>query len=53
MEPRTNMAPTRSFLTERMIRVAAWSGAIALAIGAFLVITHETIIEREGAPATS
>ena len=43
------MQPTRSFLTERMIRVAAWSGAIALAVGAFLVITHETIIEREGA----
>ncbi len=43
------MQPPRSFLTERMIRVAAWSGAIALAVGAFLVITHETIIEREGA----
>ncbi len=45
----SNMTPNRSFLTERMIRVAAWSGAIALAVGAFLIITHETISEREGA----
>src|SRR3954471_18869084 len=43
------MAPTRSFLTERMIRVAAWSGAIALAVGSFLIITHERIVEGEGA----
>jgi len=42
------MPPTRSFLTKRMMRVAAWSGAIALAVGAFVLITHETIIEGEG-----
>jgi membrane-associated phospholipid phosphatase len=34
-----------------MIRVAAWSGAIALALGTFLLVTHETIGEREGAGA--
>ena len=32
-----------------MIRVAAWSGAIALAVGTFIVVTHETIVEKEGA----
>jgi len=31
-----------------MIRVAAWSGAIALALGTFLLVTQETIIEKEG-----
>lgn len=41
------MATPRSFLTDRMIRVAAWGGAIALAVGAFLVITHETIVEKD------
>lgn len=34
-----------------MIRVAAWSGAIALALGTFMLVTHETIAEREGAGA--
>jgi undecaprenyl-diphosphatase len=43
------MPPTRSFLTERMVRVAAWSGTVALAVGAFLVITHERIVEGDGA----
>ena len=38
-------------LTARMIRVAAWSGAIAFALGTFLLVTHETIAEREGAGA--
>lgn len=32
-----------------MLRVAAWSGAIALAVGTFIVVTHETIVENEGA----
>jgi undecaprenyl-diphosphatase len=32
-----------------MIRVAAWAGAIALALGTFLIITHETITEKRGA----
>jgi undecaprenyl-diphosphatase len=32
-----------------MIRIAAWSGVIALAVGAFLVVTHETVAEGEGA----
>ena len=46
----SNLPPAnRSFLSERTIRLAAWSGAIALAVGAFLVITHETIVEQEGA----
>ena len=44
-----NMAPARSFLTLRMMRVAAWSGSIALAVGVFLLITHETIVERDNA----
>jgi undecaprenyl-diphosphatase len=30
-----------------MIRVAAWSGAIALAVGTFILVTHETLIERD------
>jgi len=34
-----------------MIRVAAWSGAIALAVGTFLLVTHETIVEKEGTGA--
>ena len=37
------------FLTARMIRVAVWTGAIALAVGTFLLLTHETIVEKEGA----
>jgi undecaprenyl-diphosphatase len=32
-----------------MIRVAAWAGAIALCVGTFLLLTHETITERRGA----
>jgi undecaprenyl-diphosphatase len=32
-----------------MIRVAAWAGAIALAVGTFLLVTHETITEKRGA----
>jgi undecaprenyl-diphosphatase len=32
-----------------MIRVAVWTGAIALAVGTFLLVTHETIVEQEGA----
>jgi undecaprenyl-diphosphatase len=40
---------TSPFLTARMVRVAVWTGAIALAIGTFLLVTHETIAEKEGA----
>jgi hypothetical protein len=36
-------------LSPRMIRVALWTGALSLAIGTFLLVTHETIVEKEEA----
>jgi undecaprenyl-diphosphatase len=42
------VAPNRFVLTPRMIRAAAWAGAIALAVGTFLLVTHETVTERRG-----
>lgn len=47
--PTNSPAPRPApFLTTRMIRVAVWAGAIALAVGTFLLVTHETIVEKEG-----
>jgi undecaprenyl-diphosphatase len=37
----------RPFLSARTVRAAVWSGAIALAIGTFILVTHEAVIERD------
>jgi len=37
------------FLSRRMVRVAAWGGAIALAVGTFAAVTHQMVAGRYAA----
>jgi undecaprenyl-diphosphatase len=40
------MEPTRSFLTPRTAKIAAWSSVIALALCTFIVLTREVLARR-------
>src|SRR5688572_22825836 len=45
--PDGSRGPGRWFLSRRMVVVAAWGGAIALAVGIFVAVTHLMRAERE------